>query len=114
MPKKRINVIRPTLRQGKRYVLLRFSQEKSKVLDQRSLYTMLSNNFQYAQGIFSLSEAGITIMSFEPSKCLAIVRISDDYLDKFLSSLLFLSTDLGYILVESVKPTLKSLQALEK
>jgi RNase P/RNase MRP subunit POP5 len=103
--KKKLNVIRPTLRHKKRYFKLSYSKE-----NHTNIYSLLSKNYEKSYGLFSLIESNLTVMDLNTDKKTIIVRINKDYKSLFLSSLFFLKQDLGLIFVLKEASTLKSLK----
>ena len=100
--KKKLNVIRPTLRHKKIYFKLEFTKEYS-----NNLFSLFLKNYQNIFGLFSLVNANITLM--KSTKNTAIVRINKDYKDSFLTSIFYLKQDLGLVYVTKQVSTLKSL-----
>ncbi|MFA7576127.1 MAG: Rpp14/Pop5 family protein, partial [archaeon] len=86
--KKKLNVIRPTLRHKKRYVHFSFSKEI--LSDPYNLFTILNNNFQKVFGVFLTAKANITVIDLDLEKREVIVRVNKFYLNQFLGSLFFL------------------------
>jgi len=106
--KKKLNVIRPTLRHKKRYVHFSFSKGLS--YDAYNLFMLLNNNFQKIFGIFITAKANITVINLDLEKNEITVRVNRVYLEHFLCSLFFIKRDLGLIVIKKVSSTIKRLK----
>ncbi len=103
--KKKLNVIRPTLRHRKIYFKISYSKENNS-----SPYLILSKNYENNYGLFSLISSNLTLMDYNKDLKNFVVRINKDYGGLFLSTLFFLKQDFGLIYVQKEASTLKSLQ----
>jgi RNase P/RNase MRP subunit POP5 len=106
MPKKKINVIRPTLRHKKRYVTLKFIGSTI-IQDKQKIFTLLYKSLQKTNGIFVQISTNITVLDFDSETNIALIRINKDYLSEFLGSLFFLDSDFGEVKVISIDSTIK-------
>lgn len=104
--KKRLNVIRPTLRHKKIYLKLSFRKDVLK----EKIFSLFYKNYQNIYGLFYLINCNITLIDFNEDRKEVIFRINKDFLDSFLASLFFLKKDLGLIFVLEKKTTLKSIR----
>lgn len=111
MPKKKINVIRPTLRHKKRYVTLKFI-DPIVDLDKQKIFSALYKTLQKTNGIFVQISTNITVLEFDFENTTALIRINKDYLSEFLGSLFFLESDYGVIKVISIDSTIKQVNKL--
>lgn len=108
MKKKRLAVIKPTLRHKKRYIeirLLTFPQS----LDPKTIYGSLTKALQKNSGIFVQLETNITIIETDQKLKTVLVRINKECLSDFISSLFFAQSDLGLIKVKALKSTIKKI-----
>jgi len=105
--KKKLNVIRPTLRHRKRYFLLTFTKEFSL---NTKIHSLFLKNFEKIHGLFSLIECNLTVMDFNFENKTVVIRINNNYRSLFLSSLFFLKDDFGLISILKEASTLKSLK----
>lgn len=106
MKKKKLAVIRPTLRHKKRYIqlqLLTFSG----VFDSRSLHGVLIKALQKQSGVFSQTEANITIIDIDQKSKTILIRINKEYLEQFIASLFFAQSELGLLKIKDIKSTIK-------
>ncbi len=103
--KKKLNVIRPTLRHKKLYLKLEYTKEYSS-----NLYTLLLKNYEKINGLFSSLECNLTVMENDYTTKTMVVRLNKAYKESFLSSLFFLKQDLGLIFVLKEASTLNSLK----
>lgn len=108
MKKKKLAVIRPTLRHKKRYVLLELLTYPQ-ALDSKSIYLSLSRALQKQSGIFVQQETNITLLEINPNTKTALIRVNKEYLEEFISSLFFAQQELGLIKVNSTKSTIKKI-----
>jgi RNase P/RNase MRP subunit POP5 len=117
MSKKRINVIRPTLRHKKRYVILKFIETNNynsnnllyKNLNKLNIYKIISKNFQKIYGLFQQVNANITILDYNLENKEVLIRVNREYLDKFIGSLLFIkNTQLPLFCILEIKNTIKN------
>jgi RNase P/RNase MRP subunit POP5 len=104
--KKRLNVIRPTLRHKKVYLKISFRKEILK----EKIFFLFSKNYQNTYGLFYLINCNLTLIDFNSNKKEIILRINKDYFDSFLTSIFFLKKDLGAIFILKIKTTLKSIK----
>ena len=79
--KKKLNVIRPTLRHKKRYVHFSFSKGLS--YDAYNLFMLLNNNFQKIFGIFITAKANITVINLDLEKNEITVRVTGSLKNTF-------------------------------
>lgn len=101
--KKRLNVIRPTLRHKKLYIKLSFSKNIS-----YDVFQIFLKNYINTHGFLSSIECNLTLMQTLPNNIL-IFRLNKLYQNDFLSSLFFLKEQLGLVVVLKQASTLKSL-----
>ncbi len=109
MKKKRLAVIKPTLRHKKRYLqlqLLTYNQP----IDSKIVQTILYKALQKQSGIFSQIETNITIIDTEQKTKTLLIRINKEYLDTFIASLFFAQSDLGLLKVKDIKSTIKKVK----
>jgi len=111
MPKKKINVIRPTLRHKKRYVTLKFIDPVID-LDKQKIFFALYKSLQKSNGIFVQISTNITVLEYDFENTTALIRINREYLSEFLGSLFFLESDYGIIKIISVDSTIKQVNKL--
>lgn len=104
----KINVIRPTLRHKKRYICLKVSNNLDE-LDKKKISLIFIRNFQKLYGLFSLTNANISVLEVDSKKKTIVIRVNKVNLDQFLSSLFYLNSDFGLIFVQKVSSTIKSL-----
>jgi len=107
--KKKINVIRPTLRHKKRYIQLKYFTDKDIVLNEIKLYTLFLKNLEKTYGVFINAETNLTIISFDYKKREIIIRINKEYLSEFISSLFLLNNDLGLVIIKKISSTIKQI-----
>lgn len=105
--KTKLNVIRPTLRHKKRYVLLEFLEKKE--LDAKSIHSSLVLNLQKAHGIFTQIETNITVLDFDKKTKTLLIRVNKEYLDEFINSLFFSQTELGLLKILKITSTIKKI-----
>jgi len=106
MIKKKINVIPPTLRMKKRYVILTVS--KLPTTNQVELIKLIISNFESIFGIFKSINASIILVSFSLDKKEIGLRVNKDNLDDLLTSFLFLEKDFGIISIKVAQTIKKS------
>jgi len=98
MIKKKLNVIPPTLRMKKRYVILKCS--KLSITNQAEILRHIIHNFENIFGMFKSINAGIILVSFSFEKKEITLRVNKDNLDDLLTSFLFLERDFGLISIK--------------
>jgi len=103
--KKKLNVIRPTLRHKKIYVKVKYTKEYSS-----NLFSLFSKNYEKTNGVFSLIDSNLTVMESNLNQKTSIIRLNKSYKDSFLASLFFLKQDLGLIFVLKQVTSIKSLK----
>jgi len=103
--KKKINVIRPTLRHKKRYISFNYLKPLP-VTTKIKVYLSLFRSLVQDKGLVIANDANITVLSVDESRKEVLVRINMLYLDDFLSSL-FLNKDFALITNISIKSTIK-------
>jgi RNase P/RNase MRP subunit POP5 len=101
--KKKLNVIRPTLRHKKLYIKIEYTKESF-----TKISSLILKNYQSIYGLIHLVNANITIMNSDNKT--ALIRINKDYKDSFLGSIFFLKSDLGLVYVIKQASTLKSIE----
>jgi len=109
MKKKKLAVIRPTLRHKKRYIeiqLLSYPQ----TLDSKTIYITLTKALQKNSGVFVQLETNITIIDIDTKTKTLLIRVNKEYLEQFISSLFFAQSDLGLIKVKNIKSTIKKIR----
>ncbi len=112
--KKKLNVIRPTLRHKKRYLeikLLNTNKLNLDLLDTAGLHKIFYKNYQKAFGLFNQIEANITIMDFNKDNKTILIRINRFYLNEFISSLFFLKNELNLFKINKISSTIKNLDS---
>lgn len=105
--KKKLNVIRPTLRHKTIYFKLKFTKSFD---DEKKLKNIVFKNFEKTNGLFSQINTNLSIFSINLKESILIIRINSNYKDEFLSSLFFLSNYLGLIYILKEARTIKSLK----
>ncbi len=104
--KKKLNVIRPTLRHKKKYFLISYSSD----INEDKIHSLFIKNYEKTYGLFSLIECNLTVIESNLKNKTIIIRINKEYNEQFLSSLFFLKQNLGLIFVLKQASTLKSLR----
>jgi RNase P/RNase MRP subunit POP5 len=104
--KNKINIIRPTLRHKKIYVILSYSKDLSS-FNLKNLYDIIEKNLEKTYGIFVSVNINFTLISVDNDKKELFIRINKKYLRNFLSSLFFLKEDFGLISIKKIKTTIK-------
>jgi len=104
MIKNRLNVIPPTLRMKKRYVVLKCS--KLDTINQSEVIKKILNNYESIFGVFNLINASIILVSFSFEKKEITLRVNKENIDNLLTSLLFLEKDFGLISIK-ISQTIK-------
>jgi len=106
--KKKINIIRPTLRHKKRYISFNYSKQLS-ITTKIKIYLSLFKSLVQNKGLVVANNANITVLAVDESKKEVLVRINMLCLDDFLGSL-FLNKDLGLISNITIKSTIMQLK----
>lgn len=109
MKKKKLAVIRPTLRHKKRYVLLELLTFPHN-LDSKSIFLSLSRALQKQSGVFVQLDTNITILDADSKTKNILIRVNKEYLEEFISSLFFAQQELGLIKIKSIKSTIKKIE----
>jgi len=109
MKKKKLAVIRPTLRHKKRYIQLQLLTYPG-VLDSRIAHGILVKALQKQSGVFSQTEANITIIDIDQKSKTILIRINKEYLEQFIASLFFAQPELGLLKVKDIKSTIKKVK----
>jgi RNase P/RNase MRP subunit POP5 len=129
--KKKLNVIRPTLRHKKKYIELKllntnsinnkinnnsnsnsncsYNCNKLNILDAYELHKVFYKNFQKVYGLFSQINVNITVIDFNKNNNVILIRINSLYIKEFVSSLFFLNNELGLFKINKIGSTIKSL-----
>lgn len=110
--KKKIQVIKPTQRHKKRYVLLKASKDISNY-SEKDLFYLFFNNLSHMYGFVSANITNLVLLEVDSNQNTLLFRVNKDYLDYFLGSLLFIK-DLGVIRVVSVNSTIKPILTKNK
>jgi len=105
--KKKLNVIPPTQRDKKRYVLLYLSKIGSDIKNEQEIYKIIIKNFERIHGLFKSVYSNITIISFNKQEKEILIKVNKDYLDDLLTSLFFLKQQFGLVCVKSINQTIK-------
>ena len=112
MKKKKLAVIKPTLRHKKRYVELQLLSYPQNI-DSKTIYTTLTKALQKNSGIFIQLETNITVIDVDSKTKTLLIRVNKEYLEQFISSLFFAQSDLGPIKVKNIKSTIKKIKKVE-
>ena len=105
--KKKVNVIRPTLRHKKVYFKISFSK---KIDDVKKIKNLFFKSYEKTNGIFSQINGNLSILEINSKEGEIILRVNQLYKDDFLSSLFFFKKEFGTIIVLDEKKTIKSLK----
>ncbi|HOD89842.1 MAG TPA: Rpp14/Pop5 family protein [archaeon] len=112
MLKKKIGVIKPTMRQKKRYIKLKvYAQQITQ--DKYKLENTFKKNLQKIYGLFVDVDTNLKIIEIN-EKNEIIIRINKTYLNQFISSLLFLNKEIGIIKIQKISNTLKKQKQFTK
>jgi RNase P/RNase MRP subunit POP5 len=104
--KKKIQVIKPTQRHKKRYVLIEVSKDIDNYTEKEIFYLFL-NSLYYLHGFVVANITNLVLLEANTSKKQILFRVNKEYLDCFLGSLLFVK-NVGVVKVVTVKSTIKS------
>lgn len=106
--KKKIQVIKPTKRHKKRYVLIEVSKDIDKYTE-KELYYLFYNSLCFLHGFVLANLTNIVLLEVnnQDKQKQLLFRVNKEHLELFLGSLLFVK-DVGVIKVVDIKSTLRS------
>ncbi len=109
--KKKLQVIKPTQRHKKRYVLLKvFSNIDG--YTEKDLYFLFNKSFCYTHGFVLGLVANISLLKVDFSEKTLLFRVNKQQLDNFISSLMFVK-EVGVISVVCVESTVKEVDVVK-
>jgi len=105
--KKKLNVIPPTLRDKKRYVLFSFSIVPQGVFSKQDFFRIILKNHEKIYGLFNSISANLNLINFDSNKKEILIRVNKDNLDDFITGLFFLKDQFGLIVIKNISQTIK-------
>ena len=109
MQKKKLSVIRPTLRHKKRYILIKLLDTAIN-FDSKKIYSVLTQALLKNSGLFVQVDTNITILEADVVSKTLLIRINKDYLNEFISSLFFAQAELGLLKIVETTSTIKKIK----